>query len=117
MPPAAWARSKACTTSASSTAPTSSPASRPGRRMPRSQHPRIELMASESFDLRPVEAIGVATHGQPGQRQFFLQVVGAGKSVTLACEKFHIQGLVTRIEQLLESKSGSGEAASVKKPA
>jgi uncharacterized repeat protein (TIGR03847 family) len=64
---------------------------------------------AESFDLRPVDAIAVATEGAPGQRQFFIQVVGAGKSVTLACEKFHIQGLVQRIQQLLEAHGTKAE--------
>jgi uncharacterized repeat protein (TIGR03847 family) len=68
-------------------------------------------MPSESYDLRPVDAIGVATEGQPGQRQFFLQVVSSGKAVTLACEKFHIQGLVQRIEQLLEERGSRTEPA------
>ena len=72
---------------------------------------------AENFDLRPVEAIGVATQGAPGQRQFFLQVVGAGKSVTLACEKFHIQGLVQRIQQLLEAHGTKAEAGPAAPPA
>ena len=74
-------------------------------------------MASESFDLRPVEAIGVGTEGEPGQRQFFLQVVAGGKAVTLACEKFHVQGLVQRIEQLLESHGSKAQPAAPAAPA
>jgi uncharacterized repeat protein (TIGR03847 family) len=73
-------------------------------------------MASESFDLRPVEAIGVATEGEPGQRRFYLQVVSAGRAVTLACEKFHIQGLVARIQQLLEAKGKGAETGEFKAP-
>jgi uncharacterized repeat protein (TIGR03847 family) len=65
---------------------------------------------AESFDLRPVETIAVATEGPPGQRHFFLQVIGGGRSVTLACEKFHVQGLVQRIEQLLEARGKSVQA-------
>jgi uncharacterized repeat protein (TIGR03847 family) len=74
-------------------------------------------MASESFDLRPVDAIGVATEGEPGQRRFFLQVVAAGNAVTLACEKFHIQGLVQRIQQLLEAHGAKLEPAVPAPPA
>jgi uncharacterized repeat protein (TIGR03847 family) len=66
---------------------------------------------AESFDVRPVETITVASEGPPGQRHFFLHVVGAGKSVTLACEKFHVQALVQRIEQLLETRESQAEAA------
>jgi uncharacterized repeat protein (TIGR03847 family) len=74
-------------------------------------------MASESFDLRPVDAIGVVTEGQPGERQFFLQVVAGAQAVTLACEKFHIQGLVQRIQQLLEAQGGRLEPAVPTPPA
>jgi uncharacterized repeat protein (TIGR03847 family) len=74
-------------------------------------------MASESFDLRPIDAIGVVTEGQPGQRQFFLQVMAGGKAVTLACEKFHVQGLVQRIQQLLEARGSRLEPAVPTPPA
>jgi uncharacterized repeat protein (TIGR03847 family) len=72
---------------------------------------------AESFDLRPVETIAVTTEGAPGQRQFFLQVVGAGRSVTLACEKFHVQGLIQRIEQLLAARGGAAEGPPAVTPA
>lgn len=55
------------------------------------------------IEVDPVEQLAVGTVGEPGQRQFFLQARGGGELITLACEKFHIQGLVTRIQQLLES--------------
>ena len=60
-------------------------------------------MPSRSFELEPAEQISVSTIGEPGQRQFFLLASGAGEHVTLACEKFHVEGLVTRIRQLLEA--------------
>jgi len=71
---------------------------------------------AESFDLRPVERIAVATEGAPGQRQFFLQVAGAERSVTLACEKFHIQGLVQRIKELLEAHGTKAEPGAAAAP-
>jgi uncharacterized repeat protein (TIGR03847 family) len=61
-------------------------------------------MASRSFEMEPIDEIAVGTLGDPGQRQFFLQARGGGQTVTLGCEKFHIQGLVTRIQQLLEAQ-------------
>jgi uncharacterized repeat protein (TIGR03847 family) len=78
-------------------------------------------MASHSFELEQVDAIAVGTVGQPGQRQFFLQARGGGQTVTLACEKFHIQGLITRIHQLLEAQGieaekDPGPTASVQEP-
>lgn len=55
------------------------------------------------IEVDPVEQLAVGTVGEPGQRQFFLQARGGEELITLACEKFHIQGLVARIQQLLES--------------
>jgi uncharacterized repeat protein (TIGR03847 family) len=71
---------------------------------------------AESFDVRAIESIRVATEGPAGQRQFFLQVVSEGKAITLACEKFHVQGLIQRIQQLLEGRNPSGEPASPQEP-
>ena len=55
------------------------------------------------IELDPVDGLAVGTVGQPGQRRFFLQATRAGEKVTLACEKFHIQGLIARVQQLMES--------------
>jgi uncharacterized repeat protein (TIGR03847 family) len=60
-------------------------------------------VSGPSFDLDPVEQLAVGAEGEPGQRRFFLQARSGGSDVTLACEKFHIQGLVARIQQLLEA--------------
>jgi uncharacterized repeat protein (TIGR03847 family) len=59
---------------------------------------------AESFDLKDLETIGVGTIGPPGQRQFYLRASGGGETVVLNCEKYHVQGLLTRIRQLLESQ-------------
>src|SRR5207237_3756699 len=110
------ATSRACIPSAWSTAPTSCRASRrgPGRRL--TDRRRIDLMASESFDLKPVESIGVIAEGAPGQRHFFLQVEAGGKAVALACEKFHVQGLVQRIQELLAEQGAKGAAGKASAP-
>jgi len=60
-------------------------------------------MAS-SVEFDPVDSIAVGTVGPPGQRQFFLRARGAAETVVLNCEKFHIQGLVVRVRQLLEAQ-------------
>lgn len=60
---------------------------------------------AEMFELGPVEGLVVTTLGDPGQRRFFLQAQHSGQVLTLACEKFHIQGLVARIDQLLEAQA------------
>jgi len=59
---------------------------------------------TRSFDLEDPEAIGVGTVGPAGQRQFYLRASGGGETIVLNCEKFHIQGLVTRMRQLLEAQ-------------
>lgn len=68
------------------------------------------------YELDPVDRIGVAAVGQPGQRRFFLLASGSGHTLTLACEKAQIQALVARLQQMLESQGierpeASGEAA------
>jgi uncharacterized repeat protein (TIGR03847 family) len=59
---------------------------------------------AEQIDFDPVDDIGVGTIGPAGQRQFFLRATGAGRSVVLFCDKFHVQGLIGRIQQLLASQ-------------
>ena len=61
-------------------------------------------MAARNIDLNPTQELLVATVGPSGARQFYLLARGAGEAATLACEKFHIQGLVLRIQQVLESQ-------------
>jgi uncharacterized repeat protein (TIGR03847 family) len=59
---------------------------------------------AQSFDLEDLDLIGVGTIGPPGQRQFYLRASAAGETVVLNCEKYHVQGLLTRMRQLLESQ-------------
>jgi uncharacterized repeat protein (TIGR03847 family) len=59
---------------------------------------------ARSIDLDPIDGIGVGTIGPPGDRQFFLRASSAGEAVVLYCEKFHVQGLVVRMRQLLEAQ-------------
>jgi uncharacterized repeat protein (TIGR03847 family) len=59
---------------------------------------------TRSFDLDPLERISVGTIGPPGDRQFFLRAAAGGETVVLNCEKFHVQGLITRILQFLEAQ-------------
>lgn len=66
---------------------------------------------AEQIDFDPVDDLGVGTIGPAGQRQFFLRATHAGRSVVLFCDKFHVQGLVGRIQQLLASQGREVEAA------
>src|ERR1700716_530657 len=58
----------------------------------------------EQIDFDPVDTIGVGTIGPPGQRQFFLRASRGGRSVVLYGEKVHVQGLLTRIQQLMTAQ-------------
>ena len=62
---------------------------------------------SLSYEIQPVETVAVATEGPPGARAFFIEAAGGGERVTLGCEKFQVQGLVTRIHEALEARSES----------
>jgi len=66
-------------------------------------------MAGRSFELESVDRIAAAAVGEPGKRHFFLVARSGSEEVTLACEKFHIQGLVTRAKELLEAQEMKGE--------
>lgn len=59
---------------------------------------------ARSIDLDPVDGIGVGTIGPAGSRQFFLRASGGGQDFVFYCEKFHVQGLVMRMRQLLEAQ-------------
>lgn len=61
-------------------------------------------MASRSFELESVDMIAAAAVGEPGRRHFFLVARDGAEEMTLACEKFHLQGLLTRARQLLEAQ-------------
>jgi len=71
------------------------------------------------FELDPVDQIAVAALGEPGQRQFFLLANGAGRTLTLACEKTQIQALLVRLRQMMEAQgiealaSGTPESAAL----
>jgi uncharacterized repeat protein (TIGR03847 family) len=60
------------------------------------------------FELDPVDHIAVAAVGQPGQRQFFLLARGAGRTLTLACEKTQIQALIVRLQQMMATQGIEG---------
>jgi uncharacterized repeat protein (TIGR03847 family) len=83
----------------------------------RSRHCSSFQVVAEQIDFDPVDEIGVGTIGPAGQRQFFLRATHAGRSVVLFCEKFHVQGLIGRIQQLLASQGRELESGSEGDPA
>jgi uncharacterized repeat protein (TIGR03847 family) len=56
------------------------------------------------YELDPVDRIGIAAVGEPGQRRFFLLATGSGRTLTLACEKSQVQALIVRLKQMLEAQ-------------
>ena len=50
----------------------------------------------------PPERFVAGTVGQPGDRTFYLQASGAGRTVSVALEKVQVQVLAERLEELLE---------------
>ncbi|HXN90934.1 MAG TPA: DUF3090 family protein [Candidatus Sulfotelmatobacter sp.] len=56
------------------------------------------------YELDPVDRIGIAALGEPGQRRFFLLATGSGRTLTLACEKSQVQALLLRLKQMLEAQ-------------
>lgn len=67
-------------------------------------------MAGRSFELESVDRIAAAAVGEPGKRQFFLIARQGSEEVTLACEKFHLQGLLTRAKEILDAQEIPSEA-------
>lgn len=49
----------------------------------------------------PVETLKVGTVGEPGARQFFIQVFSSLGRNTISIEKIHLQALVERLEELI----------------
>jgi uncharacterized repeat protein (TIGR03847 family) len=59
----------------------------------------------------PPERFVAGTVGQPGDRTFYLQASGGGRSVSVALEKAQVAVLAERLEELLEEvrRRGAGE--------
>lgn len=51
----------------------------------------------------PPERFVAGTVGQPGDRTFFLQASGAGRTVSVSLEKVQVQVLADRLEELLNT--------------
>ena len=60
------------------------------------------------YDFDPPERFVAGTVGQPGERTFFLQASGGGRTVSVALEKTQVQVLAERLEELLETARRAG---------
>jgi uncharacterized repeat protein (TIGR03847 family) len=54
------------------------------------------------FVFDPPERFVAGTVGQPGERTFYLQASGGGRTVSVALEKLQVNVLAERLEELLE---------------
>ncbi len=68
-------------------------------------------MPRQVFVFDPPERFVAGTVGQPGDRTFYLQASGGGRTVSVALEKVQVQVLADRLEELLEEvrRRGVGE--------
>jgi uncharacterized repeat protein (TIGR03847 family) len=70
-------------------------------------------MARIVFEYDPPDRFVAGTVGEPGQRTFYLQAVGGGRTTSVALEKQQVAALAERVEALLDEvvRQSSGEAA------
>ena len=59
-------------------------------------------MPRQVFIFDPPERFVAGTVGQPGDRTFYLQASGGGRTVSVSLEKAQVQVLADRLEELLE---------------
>src|SRR3984893_12455829 len=57
-------------------------------------------MASESFDYQEVVRVTAGAVGEPGKREFYLQLRAAGQLVSLALEKDQVRALTERLQEV-----------------
>lgn len=55
----------------------------------------------ELFEFDPPERFVAGTVGMPGERQFFLQARGGGRTVNVLVEKMQVAALAERIDEVL----------------
>jgi uncharacterized repeat protein (TIGR03847 family) len=70
-------------------------------------------MARIVFEYDPPDRFVAGTVGEPGQRTFYLQATGEGRTTSVALEKQQVAALAERVEALLDEvvRQSSGEAA------
>ncbi len=60
------------------------------------------------FSFDPPDRFVAGTVGQPGDRTFYLQASGGGRTVSVALEKVQVQVLADRLGELLETARRGG---------
>jgi uncharacterized repeat protein (TIGR03847 family) len=59
-------------------------------------------MAGREFAFDPPDRFVAGTVGQPGDRTFYLQASGGGRTVSVALEKLQVSALAERLDELLD---------------
>ena len=67
-------------------------------------------MPRQVFAFDPPQRFVAGTVGQPGDRTFYLQASGDGRTVSVALEKVQVQVLAERLEELLATVRRSTDA-------
>jgi uncharacterized repeat protein (TIGR03847 family) len=57
-------------------------------------------VASESFDFEQVSRVTAGAIGEPGKREFYLQLRAAGALISLALEKDQLRALTERLQEV-----------------
>ena len=72
-------------------------------------------MPRQVFLFDPPERFVAGTVGQPGDRTFYLQASGGGRTVSVALEKVQVQVLAERLDELLDEvrRRGAGDVPTV----
>ena len=65
--------------------------------------PRLAIVPRQLHLFDPPERFVAGTVGQPGERTFYLQASGGGRTVSVALEKAQVQVLAERLDELLET--------------
>ncbi len=73
-------------------------------------------MPRRIFHFDPPERFVAGTVGQPGDRTFYLQASGGGRTVSVALEKLQVQVLAERLEELLDTARRTGADVPVLAP-
>ena len=54
------------------------------------------------YDFERADAFATGAIGRPGERTFYLQVRGDGRTISVKCEKFHVKLLAEHLRAMLE---------------
>jgi uncharacterized repeat protein (TIGR03847 family) len=76
-------------------------------------------MAGREFAFDPPDRFVAGTVGQPGERAFYLQASGSGRTVSVALEKLQVSALAERLDELLDEvrrRQGSDSTIPVTSP-